>query len=194
MTNRKADSPAGPKRTTAPSDQRRRQLTSYVKRAKELGAHDAKIIGPHEVYCAEWVRLKCQYGCAGYGRTLTCPPHSPTPEQTRRVLDAYSHLLLVHGMRGHRTDRVVLTLEREIFLDGNHMAFAWGAGPCTRCRTCDTTTRCRHPDRARPSMEACGIDVFRTARGAAFPIHVVRTRRDQDNYYGLVAIDGSSSA
>jgi hypothetical protein len=38
-------------------------------------------------------------------------------------------------------------------------------------------------------MEACGIDVFSTARRANFPIHVVRTESDEQNYFGLIAIE-----
>jgi predicted metal-binding protein len=166
-----------------------RRLGRYITRACELGADDARIIGPRDVVCAEWVRLKCQYGCDGYGSCLTCPPLSPTPELTRRILDEYSHLLLVHfGRRGSVT-RLVVKLEREIFLDDHPMAFAWAAGPCGLCRICDTSATCKHTDRARPAMEACGIDVFSTARRAGFPIHVVRSESDEQHYFGLIGIE-----
>ena len=164
-------------------------LTPYLERARALGAVDAKVIGPQGVLCAQWVRLKCQYGCDGFGSSHCCPPHSPTPEQTRRVIDEYHRLLLVHCRRWVDVDKVVVALEREIFLDGHYQAFAWGAGPCRLCRTCDPAQPCRHSERARPSMEASGIDVFATARRAGFPIQVVRSRRDHDHYYGLVGID-----
>jgi len=49
--------------------------------------------------------------------------------------------------------------------------------------------QCRHTERARPSMEACGIDVFSTAKRAGFPIEVVRTRRQSPDYYGLILVD-----
>ncbi|UCF44650.1 MAG: hypothetical protein JSV99_12255, partial [Planctomycetota bacterium] len=48
---------------------------------------------------------------------------------------------------------------------------------------------CRHPERARPAMEACGIDVFSTVRKVGLPIEVVRTRRQCPNYYGLILVD-----
>jgi hypothetical protein len=38
-------------------------------------------------------------------------------------------------------------------------------------------------------MEACGIDVYATARANAFPIEVVRDETGDQNYYGLVLID-----
>jgi len=135
-----------------------RRLRRYVERARDLGAEQARIIRASDVVCAEWVRLKCQYGCAGYGTCLTCPPLTPTPAQTRRIVDEYSHLLLVHCTRGRSVSRLVLKLEREIFLDDHPKAFAWVAGPCQLCRNCDTDAPCLHGDRARPSMETCGIE------------------------------------
>jgi len=48
---------------------------------------------------------------------------------------------------------------------------------------------CRRPDQARPSMEACGIDVFATVRANGFPIEVVRDEGDEQHYYMLVLID-----
>jgi len=38
-------------------------------------------------------------------------------------------------------------------------------------------------------MEACGIDVYATARAAGFTINVVRTRKDPQHYFGLVLVD-----
>jgi predicted metal-binding protein len=164
-------------------------LAPWIRRARELGAEGAKVVRPRGVACAEWVRLKCEYGCGGFGLCRTCPPHSPAPERTRRALDGYGRLLLVHVRHGREVTPLVVRLERELFLAGFHKAFAWGAGPCSLCRTCDLEGPCRHAERARPAMEACGIDVFTTARNAGFPIAVIRTRADARNYFGLVGID-----
>ncbi len=166
-----------------------RTLDTYIQRALELGAEDAKIIPSEDVFTAEWVRLKCQYGCGSYGRCLMCPPYSPLPEQTRRVLDCYEHVLLVHGKPGAGIKGLVLSLEREIFLDGYYKALSLGAGPCRLCDRCDVETLCQHPREARPAMEASGIDVFATARKAGFPIEVVRERTCDQNYYGIVMIE-----
>ena len=48
---------------------------------------------------------------------------------------------------------------------------------------------CRHAEQARPAMEACGIDVYATARKHGFTINVVRTRRDPQHYFGLVLVE-----
>ena len=161
---------------------------AFRKKALAMGAAGAKIIDPSTIATAAWVRLKCQYGCGGYGGCLCCPPHSPPPEQTRAVLDCYSKALLVHCKPKTGVNKIVVTLEREIFLAGFHKALAFGAGPCRLCKECDMDA-CRHPEKARPSMEACGIDVYQTARANGFPIQVVKDESSDQNYFGVVLIE-----
>jgi predicted metal-binding protein len=163
----------------------------WVEVAKKLGAAEAKVIAAASVVTGRWVRLKCQFGCGGYGQRLTCPPHSPTPEETAAVLAEYRVALLVHNpSRGNwkPLKKVVVALEREIFLAGHYKALGFGCGPCDLCSSCNLES-CEHPERARPSMEAAGIDVYATARGNGFPIEVVRTPSSPQNYYGLVLIE-----
>lgn len=153
------------------------------------GVKEAKIIRPAEVETAAWVRLKCQYGCDCYGQCLVCPPFTPGPEEMRKVLDSYKRGVLIRFDEEADVKAVVVELEREIFLRGAWKALGLGAGPCYFCRECDVEEGCRHPERARPAMEACGIDVFSTVRKFGLPIEVVRTRRQCPNYYGLILVD-----
>jgi len=157
-------------------------------KALELGAIEARVINVRDVIVKDWVRLKCQYGCGGYGECLTCPPYSPTPDQTRKVLSEYSKALLMRFEPDWEdSHRVIAKLEREAFLSGFYSAFGLAAGPCSFCKKCNLEG-CTHPDLARPSMEACGIDVYATARGAGFTIEVVRTRRETPRYFGLLLV------
>ncbi len=48
---------------------------------------------------------------------------------------------------------------------------------------------CKHPDEARPAMEAAGIDVFATARAAGLPIQVVTSEDSPQNYYALLLVE-----
>ena len=73
------------------------EFTKYIKRVIKLGAKDAKIISTNTIVTAEWVRLKCQFGCGGYGQSLTCPPYSPTIGTTQKLIQDYQHALLIHG-------------------------------------------------------------------------------------------------
>jgi predicted metal-binding protein len=164
--------------------------TYFIKRAQKLGAKKASIISPKKVFTAEWVRLKCQYGCDGYGQHLTCPPFSPTPQETRQMLDEYKTAVLIHCPSKWTDVRIIVsTLEREAFLSGYYKAFGLGSGPCNLCDNCHIKNGCAHSDEARPSMEACGIDVYRTAKTAGYPIEVVRDHTSSQNYYGLLLLE-----
>jgi predicted metal-binding protein len=163
-------------------------LERILARAIELGADEAKVIDARTVVTAAWVRLKCQYGCGGYNVKRTCPPHTPTPEETQKVIDCYRRGVLVHCTGKVRPTAVVVPLEREVFLAGFYKAFGFGEGPCRLCDKC-AEERCAHPREARPSMEACGIDVYATARANGWPINPVQQRGDAYNLYGLVLVD-----
>jgi predicted metal-binding protein len=162
-------------------------FVKYIKRSKELGAIGAKVIPAKTIVAAEWVRMKCQFGCDGFGQSLTCPPYSPTPDFTRRMLTYYKYALLVHGNEYTNIHAIIPRLEQEIFLDGHFKAFGMGAGPCQLCEKCAKS--CRHPDKTRPSMEACGIDVYTTVRNNGFPIKVLKESSCKGNYYGIVLIE-----
>jgi len=159
-----------------------------VQMALDKGALAAKVIDPSTVETGHWVRWKCQFGCGGFGSSLVCPPHTPTPAETRRMLDEHSKAILFESPRGE-AKRIAQELERECFLAGHYKALGLGAGPCELCQACAFDEGCRHPQEARPSMEACGIDVFATARKHGFTIDVVRTYKDPQHYYGLVIVE-----
>jgi predicted metal-binding protein len=182
---------------------------------------DIKPISTSIIVVADWVRLKCRYGCKGYGRHLCCPPYAPTPDETRRVLSEYRNAVLArfetepnpellpghthHAMWGPVTKmhHTMFELERRAFLCGCYRAFAMGAMPCTLCETCvieeklnrnETvseldTLKCRHKDIMRPSVEACGIDVFKTLENAGFSSKVITDYSQKVELFGLVLLD-----
>jgi predicted metal-binding protein len=113
---------------------------------------------------------------------------------TRRVVDAYEKAILLHrkvkaGEKSKDLTLKAVRLERDIFLDGYHKVWSMGSGPCRLCRTCDPSGSCQRGFDARPSMEACGIDVFKTARDNGFPIQVVRSHNEERNYYGVILVE-----
>ena len=160
----------------------------FVAMARRLGALSAKVVDPRTVETGHWVRWKCQFGCGGYGSSLVCPPHTPTPEQTRQMLDGYRRAVLFEAPGG-KVKKIAAALEREIFLAGYYKALGLGCGPCMLCKDCAFDKGCRHPGEARPAMEACGIDVYATARKHGYTINVVGSRGDPQHYFGLVLIE-----
>jgi predicted metal-binding protein len=170
----------------------------FVKKILESGAETAKIVDPKIVVTANWVRMKCQFGCGGYNDRLTCPPFSPTPEYTAKMLTEYkAALIFTYSSENEESEKkkrrsvrkVLVEVEREMFLDGYYKAFGLSAGPCNYCTHCDVTKPCKYPEEARPSMEASGIDVYQTARNAGIKIEVVRTLKDICTFVSLILIE-----
>jgi predicted metal-binding protein len=175
-------------------------LAPYCQKALENGATHVRIIHPDQVVTAPWVRWKCQFGCPGYDQGYCCPPHTPTYEQTRKLLDSYQRAILFHieapatpgrGKRYQAFMDMLVDLEGELFKDGYYKVFVFLAGPCIRCKKCAKLSgdACLHGDRARPSMESCGIDVFQTARNNGFFIKTLRVKEQTNNEYCLLMVD-----
>ncbi len=168
-------------------------LLRFCDLAKEWGATEATPISPQDVVTGKWVRLKCQFGCDGYGQRLTCPPYNPTPETTKKVLSEYSLAILLQ-FEGNNSDdswkkthNLVTKLEREIFLSDYYKAFSFENGPCFYCDKCNLKN-CIHAEVARPSMEASGIDVYATARNAGYELHVVKSEDANPVYFSLILV------
>jgi len=166
----------------------------------ERGATHAKQIHLNSVITAPWVRLKCQFGCPSYGRGYCCPPYTPTPEQTRAILDCYQRAILFHIEAPKAPERkkrfkeyyeMLIDLEGEVFKDGYYKAFVFLSGPCRICKECTVLKGepCKFGYRARPSMERCGIDVYQTARNNGFPIKPLTERTETQNQYCLMLVD-----
>jgi len=177
-------------------------LLKYCEQAIKGGATHAKPVHPGSVVTAPWVHLKCQFGCTGYGKGHCCPPHTPTYEQTRAILDAYERAILFHIEVPDMPDKekhyrkyfnMLVKLEGEIFKDGYYKVFVFLAGPCRLCKKCtkleDQDAPCKLMGRARPCMEACGMDVFQTARNNGYFIDTLREKHETNNEYCLMLVD-----
>ena len=69
--------------------------------------------------------------------------------------------------------QIVETVESTAFKQGMRFASGFVGGSCILCKRCvddKSSQPCRHPFRARPPMEAVGIDVIKTASNAGLPI------------------------
>jgi predicted metal-binding protein len=160
-----------------------------MRKALQAGAQKASLIPVRSVVVASWVAWKCRYGCKDFGRSHTCPPHSPSYKDTSLFLQEFRSALLVQADQSFRVRYLVYLLEREAFLNGFYKAFGMGAGPCRLCDTCDVQFPCRRPEEARPSMEACGIDVYRTVRENGYAVEPLRDSGGPQHSYGLVLLE-----
>jgi predicted metal-binding protein len=167
----------------------RADLERYRELAVGWGASEAVVVPARAVTVDERVRLKCVVPrCLRAGETPNCPPYAPDLDLVRRALSRFSWAILfkchvepieeyVPGSGATRAERrrtlsfhrgsadVVCELERQAYEDGYHLAMGFGGGSCKDylcqgmiCQFLDSG-RCRFPHRARPAMEAVGIDV-----------------------------------
>jgi predicted metal-binding protein len=71
-------------------------LQHMVSRARALGADAAAPLPAQAVVVDERVSLKCRVPlCGHYAVNLMCPPHVPSPAETREALRRYSDTLVV---------------------------------------------------------------------------------------------------
>ncbi len=176
------------------------------KRALELGAADAKVISASSVVVEDRVVLKCKVGCSNYGKTLACPPYTPTAEEFRKIVSEYSYALFMKftskaeaepelqkllskpandpALTDESKEKIakfwaswkqdkrgmlesVVALEKEAMRSGYSLAIAFVSGHCQLCEKCSLETKvCVHPELARYSEDAVGVNVRKTAKNA----------------------------
>lgn len=160
-----------------------------MKKAIQMGCEQAIVIHTKTIAVRRWVQLKCKYGCEEYGKKLTCPPHSPSYEEMKEILNEYNKALLLHGRLSWQMRYIAAQIEKEAFSMGFYKAFGLGAGPCKLCENCETAASCIRTVEARPSMEACGIDVYQTVKNHNLKIETLKDKNDEVNIYGLVLLE-----
>lgn len=165
-------------------------LDILKQKAIELGAAGAEIIEASQLVVDERVRLKCTIPrCLRAGETPNCPPYLPDLDFIRKAFARYSYAVLFktliapieeftpghtkdkngldHTLLFHlKTSKIVYEVEKLAYRKGYYLAMGLGGGSCKDylchgqvCQYKDSG-RCRFPNRARPAMEAMGIDVF----------------------------------
>jgi predicted metal-binding protein len=72
--------------------------------ALEKGAMNAEIITADKVVVENRIVLKCKLGCTKYGKTLTCPPYTPTPQEFRKIINEYSYILFMKFKSSAKTN------------------------------------------------------------------------------------------
>ncbi len=182
-----------------------KDLQKLESRALELGASAVRTVDVARIRTGAWTRMKCQYGCPNYGRTLCCPPYAPDYETTQKFLAEYERGIIVEftcsipdtdAAGWAAVDKqvtsglldILLQLEKEAFMMNRYRAFALKAGRCRLCDECNLK-KCVNPTKARPSLEACGIDVFALANDNGFDMKVITGPISELKIYGLLLVD-----
>lgn len=163
------------------------------------GYRDYKWIDPRQIVVAQWVRMKCMFGCGEYGRSGACPPNTPSVEACERFFKEYADAVILHfeGRMKRPEDRhawsakinaKLVKLERAVFLAGFERVFLLFMDSCCFCRECTGQREtCEQPRMARPAPEAMAVDVYSTVRRFGYEIDVrTDTRQKMDRYAFLM--------
>ena len=193
------DGPSRLIQTQVPAKVLEQDLGAFQKSALELGASMAEIIPANWIEIDERVRLKCSIPlCPYYGKSLHCPPHSPSLDRMRSILARYSFAILfaldvvppntfsggseerkAAAQWAHKCFEITGNLERTAFGNGYYLAMGFAQASCIKalcgqekCLVLDGG-KCPYPLQSRPSMESTGMDVYRLVRKVGWEIYPI---------------------
>jgi predicted metal-binding protein len=168
-----------------PEDQDK--ITALIQTAMDAGAVEALYIDAKDVVVDDRVRIKCLVPlCRHYG-DLVCPPNVPTPDEFRKFLRLYRYAVILSTeyinppkpssledseevskeirKKSYDLSEILLKMEAVALQKGYRFAAGFTGGSCHYCDSCVKTGKeCKTPYRARPSMEAVGVDVVETLK------------------------------
>ncbi len=162
---------------------------------------DFKWIDASKIIVAHWVRMKCKFGCSNYGKSISCPPNTPSIPECKDFFNEYNSAVLFHFSISvdkpedrHPWSKLMneklLKAEREVFLSGFHKAFVLPVNECSVCEECvDKREDCKLPKMLRPVPESMGVDLFATARGCGYPIEVLKEYSEEMNRYAILLVE-----
>ncbi len=154
----------------------------WIQVALDCGAAKAALIGQEQIVLSAEFRAICEgNGCGSFGQCWMCPPDVGPIDALMAQVRAFPRALLYQtiwpledsydlegmtaGAIGHaqvsqRLQAALRPLARGPVL---HLT-------CGGCRLCEVCAKrdgrpCRFPERALPSMESYGVDVYNTAKG-----------------------------
>lgn len=149
-----------------------------------LGFHQYRQFDPGLIQFNHAFRDLCKRNtCGHYGKNHMCPPAVKEIDTWKQAIAAFDRALIVtkvypvknsfdsQAMRAGLADfqASLNAFNQEVRIEFPEYRFmVFGAGACTVCDPCGygEGQPCRFPDRALPSLEACGIDVVRLSKSA----------------------------
>jgi len=167
----------------------------------QRGFTDYRFLDPSEIVVAEWVRMKCLYGCREYGKNAACPPNAPSVAECARFFREYKRAAVFHFAKtverpedrhawGRKVNLELLKLEQDVFKAGFVKVFLLFFDSCGICLECTgSRTACKEPKLSRPTPDALAVDVYSTVRKLGYPIEVLSDYDQEMNRYAFLLID-----
>lgn len=179
--------------------------------ATTLGATATAVIPAYHLKIEDRFADLCgtPHRCPSYGLAPGCPPHAMRPVQFREILGRYKHILvfkidapvadLVSEQRvivARNIHRLAAGLEQTALEAGWQQARGMAAGSCKElfcgqdeaCVVLESGLPCRHPDLARPSISAVGVDFQALADQIGWPFGPIKSEQtSSEPAMGLMA-------
>ena len=181
--------------------------------ARTLGATAAVIIPAETLVVEDRFAALCAapHRCPSYGLAPGCPPHAMPPAVFRKQVRTYRHILVFKidapaaDLMGEKrlpiaraVHRVAATLERAARGRGFDRALGLAAGSCkelfcaeeAECVVLHKQKPCLHPDQARPSISAVGVDFAALANSVGWQFARIDINKEEpgsDPAMGLLA-------
>ncbi len=156
-------------------------VEKLIQTALDCGATKATVVEQADIVLNAEFRAMCEANqCGVYGRCYMCPPDVGPVEELMARVRGYERGLLYQtitpiedsfDIEGMAEAKKALVAVSQRVLDalrpvlGEDALFLSGGG-CGLCKVCAKITGepCRHPDRALPSLESYGMDVYNTTK------------------------------
>ncbi|HEB30907.1 MAG TPA: DUF2284 domain-containing protein [Spirochaetes bacterium] len=154
---------------------------------------------PNVMSVADFARILSRYGVAillQVGIAIPEKIKNMIENETENIADLYKNKAFSDSYHQSLTKarkllhEIVNKAESAAFSMGYNFAAGLIGGSCRLCGTCvnpGSKEPCRHPFLARPSMEAMGIDVVKTAINAGLPFDI--PPKETAVWNGLILID-----
>lgn len=179
-------------------------ISELLDKGEKYGLTEIIPLTTDKIVVAEWVHLKCKYGCSQFNTSWCCPPVTLDYEKTKNLMKEYSLALLLVGRtrrvdfyRNNQRKRVrqlrgwkgTVSIERLLFMEGFYKAFSLVGEGCALCKTCAYPENCRFPREKRPSLESFSIDVMGTLKAIDIVPKVATSITDSYSYYSLILLE-----
>lgn len=173
----------------------------WTQLALDCGATKATLVNQDSIVLSAEFREICKSnGCGNYGKCYMCPPDVGDIEPLMEQVRAYPKGLLyqtIHSIEDSfdiegmlEAGKLHMLCSRKIEdtllekkLASKHLHLSSGG-----CRVCETCAKhedlpCRFPDKALPSLESYGMDVYRTTEPTALKYI---NGQDTVTFFGMV--------
>lgn len=167
---------------------------------QELDFNNFHWIDPRDIVVAQWVRVKCMFGCNDYGHSA-CPPNVPSVEECRQFFSEYNSGIIIQlktwAEKSHypmdwsrAMTKQLIELERRIFVSGHPKAFLLNQNCCDVCKECHfSRLDCADKGKSRPSPEAFAVDVYQTLKKSGIELEVVSTKASEITRIAFLLVD-----